>query len=186
MFTAINGRVGRIVLVLAGLLLAATVLSAGSELEAGAVPEPRTGESVEPRAWYTITVPAASFIPSQDNWDYLNNGDYLETKTGTSWFSAPVPFPFPSVTVKQVILYAYDDHSEQGVCLWLYRAAPSAGTEVEMAYVCSTGSSTTVPRAFPDTSIVAPLVQGYKSAYLWLELPAGSLEVHGVTIKYTA
>ena len=79
-----NSRSGRIVLVLAGLLLAATVLPAGSEPEAGAAPEPQTGDSVEPRAWYTITVPASSFIPSSDDWDYVNNGDYVTSQAGTA------------------------------------------------------------------------------------------------------
>jgi hypothetical protein len=184
MSTIVSGRAGRIVGVLAGLLLAATVLPAGSEPEAGAVPELEAGEAVEPRAWHTITVPAASFIPNKESLDYTNSGYSLTTDTGTSKFTATVPFPFPSVTVKRMTLYAHDN-STQHVCLWMYRAAPSAGTEVPMANVCSSGASTTIPRAFTDTSIVAPLVQGYTSAYLWLELPAGSMNFYGVTIKYT-
>jgi hypothetical protein len=54
-----------------------------------------------------------------------------------------------------------------------------------MAHVCSLGKSPTNPRTFSDTSIVAPAVGGYSSAYLYLELPAGNASVYGVTIKYT-
>jgi hypothetical protein len=186
MSNILNGRAGRIILVLAGLLLAASVLPAASEPAAGAVSEPRAGEAVEPRAWYTMTVPASSFIPTQDNWDYYNAGYYVESTTGTSAFTATVPFPFPSVTVRQVILHAYDSEAGSDICLRMYRAKPVGGTYAKMANVCSTGDSFTDPRAFKDVSITASVVQGYTSAYLSLTVPPGNQRAYGVTIKYTA
>jgi hypothetical protein len=185
MSTILDGRSGRIVLLLLGVLLAATVLPAGSEPEAGAVPDALAGEAVEPRAWYTIAVPAASFIPTSNNHDYTNSGDYVSSDSGFSYFLATVPFPFPSVTVKQVHLHAYD-HDTGNVCVKLYRSKPVQGTEVEMAEVCSSGSSITDPSTFKDTSIAAAAVGGYTSAYLWLQVPDGQVWAYGVTIKYTA
>jgi hypothetical protein len=184
MSTILNGRAGRIIVVLAGLLLVATVLPAGSEPEAGAAPQ--AGEVVEPRAWYTITVPASSFIPADESYDYHNNGDSVWSDSGTSSFTATVPFPHPSVTVRQVHLYVLDNDAGKDICLTMYRSKPVAGSEVKMAYACSAGASGTYPRTFKDTSIVAAAVGGYTSAYLWLGVPAGNLHVYGVTIKYTA
>jgi hypothetical protein len=182
--TILNGRAGRIILVLAGLLLAATVLPAGSEPEAGAAPQ--AGEAIEARAWYTITVPASSFIPSRDDYDYVNDGDWVWSDSGTSVFTATVPFPFPSVTVRQVHLYAYDNEAGLDVCVNLFRVKPVQATKAQMAYVCSSGASTIEPRTFKDTSITAPVVGGYTSAYLWVTVPTGNVGVYGVTIKYTA
>jgi hypothetical protein len=185
--TILNGRTGRIALLLAGLLLAATVLPAGSEPQAGATPEPQAGEAVEPRAWYTITVPASSFNPTTNDWDYVNNGYHVRSESGNYYsFAATVPFPFPSVTVRQVHLHAYDNNAGEDACVSMYRAKSVAGSEVKMAGVCSTGAYANDPRTFKDTSIVAASVGGYTSAYLWLGLPAGNLYVYGVTIKYTA
>jgi hypothetical protein len=180
------GRIGRIILALTGLLLAALVLPGGSEPQAEAAPESQAGEAVEPRAWYTITVPAASFIPTKDNWDYDNNGYYVTSNSSSSTFVATVPFPFPAVTVKQVILYAYDNEASSNVCVTMYRAKPVAASEVAMAQVCSSGASTVDPRTFKNAGISAPAAGGYTSAYLWVSVPDGSSWAYGVTIKYTA
>jgi hypothetical protein len=134
-----------------------------------------------------ITIPAGHFIPTTDNWDYLNYGYYVRAVSGNANYSVPVVFPTgQAVVVESVTLYAYDDDLDEGICLALKRTDPTAGTEVDMASVCSTGSSTTNPRSFTDSSISYNPVKHGKGVYLflWIEDFGLSLKAYGVRIQY--
>ena len=138
-------------------------------------------------AWKYVTVPAGWFHPTDDGYDWNNNGVSIEVNSGAAWFIAPVVFPGSgAVTVKKVTLYAYDNNGTDDVNVRLYKTNPYTGTETNMARAESSGASTTVPRVFSDNTIVGPMIVRSRGAYLWLQFPASSssLTVYGVKIAY--
>ena len=72
-----------------------------------------------------MTVPAGAFAPTTDNWDYDNAGYYLETNSGSAFYTAPLFFPKDKVRINRVIMRAYDNGPGE-VCLELVRAQPGA------------------------------------------------------------
>ncbi len=162
------------------LVLAMALWPTASGPEAAAAPRPRT--------LHTMTVPAAAFVPSNDQIEYLNAAYYLTTLTGFSSFIAPLQFPYPEVTIKRVTLHAYDN-GPVDMCLWAGRARPATGAQVIMGSACSTGQSATDPRSFTTTAITSGTVNStHHAATLQLVfLPAGAnYKFYGVTIRYQA
>jgi hypothetical protein len=163
-------------LLLAGLLLAATVLPAGSESQAGAVPEPRatTGK---------IMVPASAFIPTSDNWDYDNTGWSLGMVSGNGGFTAPLSFPMPEVTIKKVILIAYDN-SGGSVCMHLIRTRPFIVGEKAMTPEMCTTNSTDTPQKVITTAISPSKVNTVnQGTHLLVYLSPGT-SLYGAQVVY--
>ena len=134
-----------------------------------------------------VTIPAGHFHTHRDGTDWYNYGDYMEVNSGTGHFVAPVVFPGSGpVTVKKVILYAYDNNVIHDVQLFLHKTTPASGGDTEMAYVYSTSASATDPREFSDTTITYATIQRTHGAYLYLQITdAWYLRVYGVKIAYT-
>jgi hypothetical protein len=134
-----------------------------------------------------ITIPAGHFIPTKDDWDYNNQGIYVRHESGDGSFTAPVVFPTgQAVVVESVTLYVYDNDADDDICLDLYRQDPTDASEGSMAYLCSSGNSTTDPRSFTDSSIGYNPVKHGKGVYLWLTIGdyGINLKAYGVRIEY--
>lgn len=162
-------------------VLLGMVLVAGLAGEVGA----RDRAAVSARKY--VTIPAGHFSPNQDGSDWYNNGDYITLGSGSSGsFIAPVVFPGSGpVTVKKLILYAYDTSGTVDISVGLYKTNPSADTKAQMAMANSDGAVPAV-REFSDTSITYATIQRSHGVYLRLALGAPALhKVYGVKIAYT-
>jgi hypothetical protein len=186
MSTVLANKHRWLVPLLAGFLLAVTVLPSGSEPEAAA--EPEASAEPAPRATrHRLTIPVADFHPADDGADYFNGGGDLLVNSGeTAWFRAPVHFPHPLVTVKKVTFYGFDK-GPRNICIQMFKARPHDASIAGMASVCSHGESPDLPRAFSDLSITFPRVPETRGPYLWLSMPAGTqYRFYGAYIYYTA
>jgi hypothetical protein len=142
---------------------------------------------VEPRATVTrtITLPAAAFDPTSDNWDFDNLGYRLYSNLWGANFATPLFFEAPVVTIRRITLYALDNGGED-MCVYLRRSTPAVGGEDDMGQVCSSGASIGV-RAFAQTTFTHRRITGAYGPYLWLYLPdteAAGYEFYAVKIVY--
>jgi hypothetical protein len=148
---------------------------------------PSAVTAAEPRdSVGTMTIPAAAFSPTRDDWDFSNAGDALWLDSGTTAaFTAPLFFPVPEVTIRKITLYAYDN-SGADFCVGIYRTIPAAGSEQAMATACSTGAGDSV-RAFTETTFSYRRITGAYGPYLYLSLMPdyGQYRLYGVKITYT-
>lgn len=168
------------VLLMVGVIVAATAWPTGADSEEPAAPAART-------TIHRLVIPAAAFIPAFPGPDYVNSGYEFSAQSGMSGFVAPVQFPYPAVTIKSITLHAYDNGSQDFI-LHLGRSRPSTGAGTAIAVVKSTGQSTTDPRAF-TTAAVSPRIvnSAVNGAYLALFPPPGTAyKFYGVTIRYEA
>jgi hypothetical protein len=150
---------------------------------AGARPNDRPMAAVTRR----ITIPGGHFIPTKYTWQWSNNGHYVRNVSGSANYSAPVVFPTgQAVVVESVTLYVYDNVADADICVTLYRTDPTGGYEDSMANLCSSGSSTTDPRHFTDSSISNNPVKHGQGIYLWLYIADSglNLKAYGVRIQY--
>ena len=133
-----------------------------------------------------LTVPAASFIPADEAYNYWNDGTYLLMQSGSGSFTAPVVFPTKkTVTVEKITLYAYDNNSTWAACVWLRRARPTHGDHQNMGQACSTDQSSNDPRSFTDATINPSAVRPGHAPYLWLHIQSSpGLGVYAVRIEY--
>ena len=139
-----------------------------------------------------ITIPAGWFHPTREGADWTNGGGEITSNKDeeSQFFIAPVVFPSAgqTFTVEKMALYAYDQNGGLGnydACVSLYKTNPGAGSDVKMAGACSTGSSTTDPRTFTETTIKYNPVTTARGAYLWLTIEDDTnLDVYGVRIWY--
>ena len=132
-----------------------------------------------------MTVPAGHFHPTQAVSNWHNGGYSLTLTSGAVLFTAPVVFPGSGpVTVKKVILYAYDNNSEANTSVTLYKTNPLAGDENGMSVVQSALHSSTDPRVFSDNTITYATIQRSHGAYLWLSINGTNITVYGVKIAY--
>jgi hypothetical protein len=134
-----------------------------------------------------VTIPAGHFHAQRDGLDWYNDGRYLYLASGSNGtFIAPVVFPGSGpVTVKKVILYAYDNSITGNVDVTLYKTNPLTGGETDMAYTQSALNSSVDPRVFTDTTITYAKIQRTHGAYLWLGIGGSAdLRVYGVRIAY--
>lgn len=167
---------------LVGALLAVMLVGPlGARQEAGALVEPRVTNR-------TITIPAGAFSPNSDSQDFVNDGSQLWTTSGHGYFTAPLFFEAPVVTVKKITLYAYDNNSSSEVCVALFRTTPTTGSQQTIGGVCSSGASTTNPQVFTQTSLTHRRVTGAYGPYLWVSLPGSysdGYRFYGVKITYS-
>ena len=142
-------------------------------------------KAVEPRVTTrSIMIPAAAFIPTTDNFDYLNTGFGLEMTSGTANFTAPLSFPVPVVNIKRITLYAFDDDASNQVCVTLYRARPADASEDHTGQVCTTNAS--APQ-YASTTVISPrrLSTAVQAAYLWVNISGPGVVLYGVKITYS-
>ena len=163
---------------LVGVLVAVLLGPAGGGVTAT---EPRTTVA-------SIMVPAAAFVPDSEDWDYTG-GWYLAAPATGGSFSAPVTFPVGQVNIRRITLYAYDNSGSllMDVCVFLYRATPSAATQVTVGSLCTTGASGTDPRLFTTSNLLHRSVNtALHGLYVWARiLPSAALRLYGVKITYT-
>ena len=164
-------------------LVAALVGALGAVLVIGPLGERGEAQAVvEPRVTIrTITLPAAAFNPTSDNWDFDNLGYNLHSNLWGGNFATPLFFEAPEVTIRRITLYALDNGGED-MCVYLRRSTPAVGGEDDMGQVCSSGAGTAV-RAFIQTTFAHRRITGAYGPYLWLYLPnteAAGYEFYGV------
>lgn len=149
---------------------------------------PSVVSAVEPRATTKkVMIPAAAFIATTDQWDYSNNGVNLSMMSGSGNFTAPIPFNVPAsrVSIKKIVLYAYDDDGGDTVCVYLYRAEPTLAMESFSGQVCTSDSNLT-PQAIETSAIYPRLVNtGLHGAYLWVNLSGTSVIFYGAVVSYS-
>ena len=140
--------------------------------------------AAEPRATGgKVMIPAAAFSPTNDNWDYYNNGYALNTVSGYGEFTAPLVFPVPVVKIKKIILYAYDNDAGQ-VCATVYRASPPTAIELWLGQACTT-DSTANPQVVSTTAISPRQVNtAVTGPYLWVTTNPG-MQFYGVSVLYS-
>ena len=147
------------------LLASAVGLLLLTRVPAQAAADPRT------MVTRTITVPAAAFAPATDNFDYSNYGHRLVSNSGSARFSAPLYFEAPTVIVRRLTLYAYDNSMAGDLCVTLYRTIPSIGSETSMGEVCSTDAFLDDPRVFVQRTLDYRTITGAYGPYLYLNIP---------------
>jgi hypothetical protein len=154
---------------------------------AGAVPTERPSALSIQRK---LTIAASDFYVTDETTQYDNYGLYLVTHQDSSnrVFIAPVDFATPRpVTVDKLELHAYDNNSSGHITITLYRAAPSNGVEVQMAYL-DTGvlfTDAANPRTWQTASISPNVKYLGHDTYLWVTISDDtSLILYGATIYY--
>jgi hypothetical protein len=162
--------------VLAGLLVAVLLSPAGGAVMAT---EPRVTTA-------NFMIPAAAFIPSNNEWSYSNNGNFLQVNSGGlgyGHFFTPVQLPVPEATITKITLYAYDNHAAQ-VTVSLYRVRPAAANEKALGAAGTTDSMANPQAAQATVSggLVSAATQG---AYLHLGISGTGVRFYGVRITYT-
>jgi hypothetical protein len=160
--------------VLAAGLIALAIGPGGSAVTAA---EPRVTTA-------SIMISAADFIPTTDDWDYSNNGYWVNVGSGNANFSKGLDFPVGVVTIKRITLYALDDAPGAEVCISLYRARPVDADEDPAASLCSTDAS--APQA-PYTTAIDPrrVARASQQAYLWVHLSGPGVKFYAVKVTYS-
>ncbi|MFH1331642.1 MAG: hypothetical protein ABIJ48_13510, partial [Actinomycetota bacterium] len=141
--------------------------------------------AAEPRATTgKIMIPAAAFIPTNDNWNYANNGSMLFTVSGSGIFTAPLTFPVPVVNIRRITLYAWDNSGTGQVCATVYRAYPPTAGQLNLGGVC-TGDSTAVPQVV-STTVISPrrVNTAVTGPYLNVYIADGTT-FYGVSVLYS-
>jgi hypothetical protein len=100
-----------------------------------------------------LTISAADCYPYTEDVQYVNWGYFIRGNSGTGQaiFICPIRFPeYGTHRVRSVTIYVQDRLSgvDKDVFVKLYRTSPGSGNQALMGQVRSTGSSTTMPRAF--------------------------------------
>src|SRR5512137_1706695 len=99
------------------------------------------GAGTEPRATTrTVTIPASAFNPMSDIIAYSRGASYLETRSGSGLFLAPIFFEAPTVTIKKVVFYAIDSGIAYLV-MDVYRTQPGAQENLLLGETTTSGSS---------------------------------------------
>jgi hypothetical protein len=146
-----------------------------------------TAAAVGPRVTTaSIVVPAAAFVPSNKEWSYSNNGNFLRVNSGGlgyGHFLAPLQLPVPVANITRITLYAYDNHPAQ-VGVSLYRVRPAVAIEKALGAVGTTDSTADpqAPYAAISGGLVSAATQG---AYLHLGITGTGVLFYGVKITYT-
>jgi hypothetical protein len=134
----------------------------------------------------SIMIPAAAFIPAQDDYDYTNNGYGLQVTSGTGGFIAPLSFPVPVVNIKRITLYAYDNDPSNQVCVKLYRARPADADRDNTGGSLCTSDVYTAPQVLYQTAFNPRRVTtASQSAYLWVGLYGPTVALYGVKVTYS-
>ena len=84
--------------------------------------------------------------------------------------------------MERIKLHVDDSDPTELAHAWLYRAYPPTGADVELAHVQSFFSDAGV-RTYTSPNI-NKMVWPSHSAYIHLEIHAGQVYVHGVTVEY--
>ena len=161
-----------------GAVISMGALSSGGQAQAA--PEPRLTVT------RTVTIPPAAFRPTKDDWDFSNGGAGLALDSiGTAFFTAPLHFEAPVVTIRKITLFALDNGPNSIIAV-LYRTTPVDGLLQNMGAVTSVGSDDSV-RSFTERGLTLRRVTGAYGPFLLLQLPgsysAGYL-FHGVRVTY--
>ena len=138
---------------------------------------------------HRVTVPAAYFVPGNDNVDYDNIGLNLYVGSGSGVFNAPIPYFYDGadhVFITRVELLAYDNSPTDHLCLSLYRGEPGIASDTHMGQMC-TPTSGLDPQSI--TFLTSPRrVNAGQRAYLqlWMSGPGGGqLQFYGARVTYT-
>jgi hypothetical protein len=130
-----------------------------------------------------VAVAAAAFHPSEDGYDFRNNGMELwNIDNYSDNYVAQVQLPH-GATVTKLTFHWWDSSEDDGSCS-LYRI-DLAGGELEMARAMTSGSAAT-PESSEDITInLASIDNSQYAYYLWLHLPTSVVGAYGAVIEYT-
>jgi hypothetical protein len=131
-----------------------------------------------------LVMPAAAFSEAKEPADpfYFNYaGGYM--RGGYACVTGPVYLP-RGARVREVYASLYDNDAGGGARVYVYRVDNFLGTTTEMAYLGSTGSSSTI-QVVSDQTINAPDVQypGY-AYYAHVCLDSSNTRLYSVRIYY--
>lgn len=128
------------------------------------------GAAVEPRATIrTVTIPASAFTPMSDIIPYSRGAGYLETRSGSGTFLAPVFFEAPVVTIRKVVLHVIDA-GPGSIIMDLYRTQPAEQKTVLLGEVVSAGSSVAM-QVVTLSNLTERRISGAFGATLSISLP---------------
>jgi len=143
----------------------------------------------EVRALFSpISIPASSFLPFYDTYDYERTRELLKNRVTLTpqYYSAPVIFP-PSVTVTKVTLYGYRDDASATLSLYLARV-DRVGSLVTMA-TCVSNWITGYSSIYDDIISYAVINNNNYSYALALIVDADddvdNVKLSGVKIEFT-
>lgn len=87
----------------------------------------------------TVTIPASAFNPMSDIVPYSRGAGYLETRSGSGVFLAPVFFEAPVVSIRKVVFYAIDA-GPGSIQMELIRTQPAEQKTLSLGSVLTAGS----------------------------------------------
>ena len=141
--------------------------------------------AVEPRTvTASIMIPAAALVPITDGYDYVNNGYDLYVGSDHGYFTAPVLFPVPLVSIRRITLYAWDDSADAYICVWLYRATPAAAGEGSQGQACTTNSAADPQAPYGTATRPRQVNTAFHGSYLWVRISAPGVRLYGVKVTY--
>ena len=142
--------------------------------------------AVEPRrVAASIMIPAAALVSITDGYDYVNEGYDLYVDSGHGYFTAPVSFPVPLVSIRRITLYAWDDSADAYICVWLYRARPVVGGEDSQGQACTTDSAADQQAPYGTSVLPRQVNTAAHGSYLWVRISAPGVRLYGVKVTYT-
>jgi hypothetical protein len=131
-----------------------------------------------------VTITAGEFIPTTDDWNYSNHGNYVTFVSGSGNFSAPVVFPcLPSVTVERIKLHVDDMNNGALARATLFRTYPTTGAQVELGKAASPGGTSAGLKTYGSGAINKTIWPSQR-AYIWLYFSGPAINVYGVTVEY--
>jgi hypothetical protein len=141
----------------------------------------------------TLTIAAADCYPKNDAIQYNNDGYIIRGIYGKGWatFICPVDFPeYGTHTVRLVTIYVLDNVAGVGndVIVNADRTNHNTGFKDHIGTVRSTGSSSTIPRAFTisGAALTNRNVQPTRGMYLTVSMESHyNLGFFGARIRYS-
>ena len=147
---------------IAALLVVGVVSPLGWRGEVGVAAEP-------PATIRTVTIPASAFTPMSDIISYSRGAGYVETRSLSGTFLAPVFFEAPAVTIRKVVFYAIDAGSGS-ITLDLLRTQLAEHKTVLLGRAVTTGSSL-VMQVVTLSNLAERRISGAYGATLSIYLP---------------
>ena len=131
-----------------------------------------------------LTITGSAALPVQEDMHYSTSLSVLNAWAEGLWFTVPLTFPAPVVTIKRITAYVYDN-SAWAVGVSLMRAHPPTGQDTTLGEIWSTGASLTAPRTVTSSEISPRTVNTANyPLYLRIGMSEGT-RLYGVKILYT-
>lgn len=150
----------------------------GSASRVVAATEPRTIDAA-------IMIPGSAFHPMNVHQEYdAGVSGVMGGATGVSTLFAPLFFPVPTVTIKRIMLYAYDAGPTGDLYVWLHRAYPPG--ETSLTPLGQVGTAGSIGTQSVSTTAISPSQTNTANYALMLRADLRpSTRLHGVKILFS-